>query len=329
MIMNLFRLPLACIFALSVALAASSPPAGTPAIPTASPPSQWVFSLLPKSLQRNPTLDLTVITEVTEEGKKLPPVSPDHPAYYITQAVGYVQVGDTAGGEKTLAPDEVERLLKKSLAANGYLPATPPAQPPTLVVIYAWGTDNLLNPDDESLSADQVARNILDRAAMVGGAKFARELATLFAQSDAMATANQPPHADPSGNAIGPTPVLGPDQMAFFNPVNLFKLRNPKNEFLVDQAADDCYYVVASAYDYAAFTRQQRSLLWRTRMTVNSRGVSQVQSLPTLITTAAPYFGRDMLESEIIVKRAREGEVIIGTPTVVELPTAAPAPAKK
>ena len=329
MIMNLFRLPLACIFALSVALAASSPPAGTPAIPTASPPSQWVFSLLPKSLQRNPTLDLTVITEVTEEGKKLPPVSPDHPAYYITQAVGYVQVGDTAGGEKTLAPDEVERLLKKSLAANGYLPATPPAQPPTLVVIYAWGTDNLLNPDDESLSADQVARNILDRAAMVGGAKFARELATHFAQSDAMATANQPARTDPSGNAIGPTPVLGPDQMAFFNPVNLFKLRNPKNEFLVDQAADDCYYVVASAYDYAAFTRQQRSLLWRTRMTVNSRGVSQVQSLPTLITTAAPYFGRDMLESEIIVKRAREGEVIIGTPTVVELPTAAPAPAKK
>jgi hypothetical protein len=159
---------------------------------------------------------------------------------------------------------------------------------------------------------------------MVGGAKFARELATLFEQADAMALANQPARTDPSGNVIGVDPVLGPEQMAFFNPVNLFKLRNPKNEFLVDQASDDCYYVVASAYDYAAFARQQRTLLWRTRMTVNSRGVSQVQSLPTLITTAAPYFGRDMLESEVIVKRAREGEITIGTPTVIEMPTAAP-----
>jgi len=47
--------------------------------------------------------------------------------------------------------------------------------------------------------------------------------------------------------------------------------------------------------------------------------------LPTLITTAAPYFGRDMLESEVIVKRAREGEITIGTPTVIEMPAAAPA----
>jgi hypothetical protein len=322
--MNFLRASLAWLAVLSVTLAESSPPVATKAKTAAPAPSQWVFSLLPKSLQRNPPLDLTVITEVTDEGKKLPPVSPDHPAYYIAQTAGYVQVGDTSGGEKTLAPDEIERLLKKSLAANGYLPAKPPAQPPTLVVIYTWGTDNLLNPDDESLSTDQMARNILDRAAMVGGAKFARELATLFEQADAMALANQPARTDPSGNVIGVDPVLGPEQMAFFNPVNLFKLRNPKNEFLVDQASDDCYYVVASAYDYAAFARQQRTLLWRTRMTVNSRGVSQVQSLPTLITTAAPYFGRDMLESEVIVKRAREGEITIGTPTVIEMPTAAP-----
>jgi len=40
--------------------------------------------------------------------------------------------------------------------------------------------------------------------------------------------------------------------MEFFNPVYLYKQRNPKNEFLVDQAADDCYYVVGLAYDYAA-----------------------------------------------------------------------------
>ncbi|HTZ21121.1 MAG TPA: hypothetical protein VMC06_09585 [Opitutaceae bacterium] len=320
---------LAWLLASSVAFAEGNLPIAPKAKSAAPAQSQWVFSLLPKSLQSNPTLELTVITEVTDEGKKLPPVSPDHPAYYIAQSAGYVQVGDTYGNEKTLPADELDRILKKSLAANGYLPAKPPAQPPTLAVIYYWGTDNLLNDDNGALSPDQVARNILNRAALVGGEKFAKELATLFEQADAMSSAvSAGPGAssdDGSGGSPGSAPMLTPVNMDFANPVNLFKMKSLKNEFLVDQASDDCYYVVASAYDYAAFAHKQRKLLWRTRMTVNSKGVSQTQSLPTLIISAAPYFGRDMPESEILSKRAKEGEITIGTPTVVEMPTAAPA----
>jgi hypothetical protein len=296
---------LAWVLVLPSAIAANRPP-----IPAKAPASsQWVFSLLPKSMQKNPNLDLTVITEVTEEGKKLPPASPDHPAYYVAQTAGLVQVGDTFGNETTVRPDEVERLLKKALATNGYLPATPPAQPPSLIVIYFWGSHNLFDDSAGSMSANQIAGNILDRAALVGGKKFARELNTLFQQASDMASASS---------------ILPPEVVAWASPVNLFKLRSSKNEFLVDQAADDCYYVVASAYDYAATTRGQRKLLWRTNMTVNSRGVSQVQSLPTLITSAAPYFGRDMAEPEILIRRANEEKIIIGTPTVVELPVGAP-----
>src|SRR5690349_15487252 len=75
------------------------PPAPTPAS-TASPApaaksesSGWVFSILPKSLQKNPTIDLTVITEMTELGKKLPPVTPAKPAYYLTKSGGFQQRG--------------------------------------------------------------------------------------------------------------------------------------------------------------------------------------------------------------------------------------------
>ena len=124
-------------------------------------------------------------------------------------------------------------------------------------------------------------------------------------------------------------PIMGPAQMAFFNPVYQFKLRNSKNEFLVDQTASDVYYVVASAYDYRSIAAQQRVLLWRTRMTVAAQGVSQVQSLPTLVLSAAAYFGKDMTEAEILSKRpVPEGTVEIGTPTVVESNVPAP-PAKK
>jgi hypothetical protein len=105
----------------------------------------------------------------------------------------------------------------------------------------------------------------------------------------------------------------------------MFKRSNPKNEFLVDQAASNVYYVVASAYDFKSVMAKQRLLLWRTRMTVAAAGVSQVQTLPTLVLSAAPFFGKEMSEPETMSKRAvREGTVEIGTPTVVEPGTPKP-----
>lgn len=121
--------------------------------------------------------------------------------------------------------------------------------------------------------------------------------------------------------------------MAFANPVEQFKRRAPKNEMLVDQAASDVYYVVASAYDHRSISSTRKTLLWRTRMTVSSAGVSAAQSLPTLVLTAAPFFGKDMPEAEVLSKRSlREGTVEIGTPTVVEdkpSPSAPPSPPAK
>jgi hypothetical protein len=330
--MRFARFPLASLLLLPAALAQTprlgEPPPLTPAAPVNPAPkkssqSEWVFSLLPKSLQKNPRLDLTVITEMTEDGKKLPPVSPEKPAYYITQSAGYHQMGQPPGGEKTLPQEDVEKILARSLAANGYLAAQPPTQPPSLLIIYTWGSDSLLvEGDDEnpSLSPDAVMRNVLDRAALVGGEKFAKELLQLFTEADAMATA-VPTHMAPGGQS-----PMTPEMMAFANPVNLFKLRSPKNEFLVEQSAEDVYYVVASAYDYRSAANNQKRLLWRTRMTVGAQGVSQEQTLPTLIGSAAPYFGREMLESEIMTRRVMpEGRVEIGTPVVVE-PTAPKPP---
>jgi len=105
--------------------------------------------------------------------------------------------------------------------------------------------------------------------------------------------------------------------------VRLFKQKSAKNEFLLDQASDDCYYVVASAFAYSSVATKTKQLLWRTRMTANAGGVSQSQSLPTLIASAAPYFCKDMSESATLIKRAvPDGKVEIGMPTVVETPAA-------
>ena len=145
-----------------------------------------------------------------------------------------------------------------------------------------------------------------------------QQIVDIFTRAEELARANPPARVDPSGAVPGIAPILGAEQMAFMNPVHQFKMRSEKNEFLVDQAVSDVYYVVASAYDYAALAKQERRLLWRTRMTVAASGVSEEQTLPTLIATAAPFFGREMTEPSIFAKRAvRDGHVELGTPTVV------------
>jgi hypothetical protein len=307
-------------------LCAATPPtpASSEKTPKKESSSGWVFSLLPKSLQKNPRLDITVITEMTDAGKKLPPVSAQTPAYFETFSSGPRHLGHSQGNEVTLKQEQIERLLTRALALNGYLPAQPPAQPPSLLILYTWGSHNLLTEGDDenpTLSGDQVARNLLDRAALVGGEKFAQRLLELFQQADALSVAANS-HPPPGGEQ-----VFTPAVMEFTNPVSMFKRSDPKNEILVDQAASDVYYVVASAYDHRSVMEKRRVLLWRTRMTVAAQGVSQEQTLPTLVLSAAPFFGKDMAEPEILSKRAmREGKVEVGTPTVVE---PAPAPTKK
>jgi len=58
------------------------------------------------------------------------------------------------------------------------------------------------------------------------------------------------------------------------------------------QLVSDLFFVTASAYDRATY--QQRKLLWRTKMTVDSRGVNMFQTLRPLILASAPCFGKEM-----------------------------------
>lgn len=286
-----------------------------PAPPAEFKEPKWVFSLLPKSMQKDPRLDYTVITEMTPAGRKLPKVTPESPAYYELFSAGYRQLGDAPGDERTLTAEQMEPLLVKSLHHNGYLPAKRPEHEPSLLILYTWGSHNRLVEGDEenpSISSDRMAKNLLERAALVGGDGFARELLKLMKDADTQQAAAGVP-TPPGGQ-----PVFDPGMLQFANPVSLFRSKSVRNAFLLDQTSDSVYYLVASAYDYRSAGTPKKVLLWRTRMTVSTQGVSQPQTLPVLVQAGSVYFGRDMKESAILSKRTvREGTVEIGAPTVI------------
>ena len=292
--MKRFRYCLAPLFALSVGFAAGS--SSAPAQRSANSDSgKWVFSLLPKAFQLNPEFNMTVVTEMTNYGRMMRPVSPEQPMYYVAESGGFRQLGETVGGEKSPAVADLERALKKSLAANGYLPATENGPRPALVLIYTWGSHNAVDRETARLFPELARRNILERSLLVGGINFT--------------------------NNLGRTMEFGESILDLTD----------KQEYLTYQAANDCYFVIASAYDYAAVAHSEKMLLWRTKMTVNAQGISMTESLPPLIATAAPFLGREMAEPEIISRRVnRKGHVEIGTPTVDEYlaSPAAPDPAR-
>jgi hypothetical protein len=295
------RAGFASLLLLPLAMRAGGPAANQPARPsTESSTGQWVFSLLPKSFQDNPFVDQTMITEMTEDGRKLPTPSTENPAYYAAQAMGYHTEGHATAAEQPPPQASVESSLWRALAGNGYLPAAP-GHPPTLLIIYAWGVHNNLDQGSDEVGGafvDVGHKNLLSRAILVGGTRFAAELKDALQKHDLQ---RESPVTD----------VL--------DPLKLFVERDPKTRQLFEQSKAACYFVVASVYDYQAGIRGERKLLWRSKMTVDAAGVSMADTLPTLILNAGKYLGRDMPESATFTQPInRNGQVNLGPMEVKE-----------
>ncbi|MEO7412770.1 MAG: hypothetical protein ABIZ81_05385 [Opitutaceae bacterium] len=342
-----FLRPVSWLIALLPAalFAAGSPPVTTlskePAPKAPKSEGGFVFSLLPKSLQRNPRLSFNVFTEMTAEGRKVPKPTPKQPAYYIAQAGG-VYNGGVGAEYSTKAPpvEKLEQLMKNSLAEGGYLPADDASHPPTLVIIYHWGSHSFQPPQDtEGVDADGNAvvtpampeivlrKALLDRAMLLGGVKFTQDVSAAMGQVDQKAALQRnftPVEGSDFGGSVGD---MLPD------PFEQLRNRSVEYDRMIDELFSSSFFVVASAYDYAALVKGQRRVLWRTKLTVNSLGVNMLETVPALIATGGAYFGRETETPVVINKRvSRDGRVEVGTPTVVPDPVApatSPKGAKK
>jgi hypothetical protein len=280
--------------------------------------SAFTFSLLPKAFQSKPRIDMTVFTTMTNAGRLVAPPSPEHPVYYVVYPGGFREFGGTYAGVHPPQEADLERVMKKALATQGYLPATDAAHRPSVLVIFTWGMHSRLDPTTEAISPQATVQNMLERAELVGGMVFAQRVGKAY-EERAISQLSGPTFVDASFNLIDPVHRLTDD--------------NARSEYLMDQISDDIYFVVASAYDYAAVAQGKRTLLWRTNMTVNTAGVNMKETLPPLIATAAPFFGRETEGPEALQRRInRKGTVDVGQPTVLEYmdssaPAAAPATA--
>ncbi len=254
--------------------------------------------ILPRSLQKNPRLNLSILTEVTPAGKAITLPDRNHPAYYIAVDGGMGEEGDVIAGEIPPSADKWRKVMIASLAASGYLSASD-QHPATLIIHCRYGSFNSVRPiggtvpisgsvlDNpialNSLQLDALQfRNLIYKAALVGGEKFAVDMAR------AMNTGT----------------------------LTFFRDRDAQTDTLVDLAFGDLYFVIASAYDYNAATHGEQKLLWRTKISTDSHGLMMDDAVPALTADAREYFGHPTDGPVVFHPRMFSSQVILGEPVV-------------
>ena len=196
--------------------------------------------------------------------------SPDHPACYVAYDAGYIEAGDPIAGEKPPPAAAVAQALRATLASQNYLPATSPSAP-SLLIVYHWG---LIRRDSHQIrSTFRIEPNLQARLALVATTRQAGDIENFLMDRR-----------------------LGRINPAFRVP----RFLSMPERDLLDLARDDRYFVIVSAYDYAALTRRETKLLWRLKVSTRSPGESMAEALPALLSGGAPYFGRNFKDAQTL-----------------------------
>ena len=239
------------------------------------------FTIIPKAFQRNPTLQMTVFTTVTNYGKGFTPATREVPQYYQLSDQGRQERGTIIAGDAGPSRDDLLPVLQRSLSATGLKPAGE-GHPANVALVWYWGSHNGFDGEAMRLFPDRARQDIVERAVLVGGRPYAARFVREFMYG-------------------------GIDNSV-----------SGKNEYLRAQTVEDLYFVVVSAYAMSDLARGEPRLLWRTTMTVNTIGVSMRESLPPLIFTAGDYFGRATTEPVALRRTIRRGTIRLGPMQILE-----------
>lgn len=246
--------------------------------------------LLPKH-----DVQVVTVTDATPEGALRRQPSSASPVYYSAVSVGYRDFGGIIAGEKIPKKEEVVKTIAKVLAKQGYLPATD-AHPPSLLLLWTWGT---MNTDMMYLSADDTEGRQVNR----------RQLMRFM-----------------GAYKLG---MISKDRSGFQDELwnSGLMFRDADSELIADFSREDLYIAAISAYDYAAALRKEKVLLWTTKISCPSRGLSLPETLPVMLTLAGPNIGRETARPVYVRAEDKfKPDVRIGDPTVIEYIENTPLP---
>jgi hypothetical protein len=210
--------------------------------------------------------DVTVVVDMTAEGREAAHPTPDNPMYYSPVVRGYQEIGSVVAGEKPPSPHDVVRAVAVELAKQGYRVINTAHPAPDIVIDVSWGYINPTSDDANGLFYNQ-------------GQAYALVL----------------------GNTI----------------YNTMQVESFNHQQFMDAAKDPRYFIILTAYDYAAFASQRKHVvLWEAKMSSPTNGVFFDDVLTSLVKAGGPHFGRETTNHPDLEPAVPNGHVEVGTPTV-------------
>ncbi len=216
--------------------------------------------------------------------------APGKPIYYVLLGSLERTLGAAIAGEPQPDKAVLQREVEKALASQGFIRTQVGGPMPSLALIVTWGSANLMIDDLTETNPDT------GESTTSSVVYNRREIAQLVG-------------ADKASRRM---------------------LSSSEADTINDAARQDRLYLFIGAFDVLALAKKQKKLLWRTAMSVESRRTSLPESIPVMLASAAPWFGRDT-EMPVFVDDAarRKVDVRIGPAVVVpDSPKDAPPAAK-
>jgi hypothetical protein len=319
-----------------------------------------VLASLCPSLASAKTTEVNVVVDFTPEGRKVAHPDAADPAYYYPVLGKFEELGAGEAGEKAPKQWDVAHIVAVELAKQGYVRMSPtPYVNSSGQITYRDGTVVMVTahpvpgqpPGINSADAVPLTRAMLEdpegpyslkaRAPSAPGAHPKKSPAMEVLES-----------ADPAhGPVMKGTPSLilsfqygyaNPQVASFdsgkidpitnvnFNQMQMLGLvagnsvkdlgTDLDRDAVMQRAGQDRYFVMVSAYDFAAYKSEHKVvLLWQAKMSANSDTLGQfADALNALAWAGGPYFGRETKRPATVILPVSDGRVEIGTPTVTD-----------
>jgi hypothetical protein len=252
---------------------------------------------------------------------------PSSAALFLTLVVASMSVGFAAKAKR--GPDVLVVGDAASEVAEDFIPT--PEKP----VHYLW-----LGSGERALGAVWAGERQPDRASLeeevirvLGTQNFQRtqiggpmpQLAIVVLWGSANLMIDDIEETDDAGETTTSSLVWNRREIAQLvgaDKANRKMLSGSEAEAINDAARQDRLYLMVAAFDAMALAKKEKKLVWRTRISIESRRTSLPESLTVMLNSAAPYLGRSTeLPVFIDDNLRRKADVQIGAPVVVP-PTA-------
>lgn len=241
-----------------------------------------VVTALPAAKPKKPTgPEVLVVSDLLVEESRAPRPTPEKPVYYFLLGGLERTLGDSIAGEPMPKTEQMTRELVAALATQGYRRTQLGGPMPTQALVFTFGSANLSSMD--------------------------------FSDTDLVTGETTTSTVDFNRREIAQ--LVGADKAA------RGFTRSSEAERVFEAARDDRVYVLVAAFDAADLAKKKKTLLWRTRVSIDSRRRTLPESLPIMLASAAPYFGKAS-DLPVFIEDAdrRKTEVQVGAPVVVPTP---------